>query len=143
VTKTTTSTQISTSVQTLASPAFTVSIGYNSSIGYYITNGTGFTLYMFKVDKPNNGTSACYGKCAAAWPAFYASDTKAPPGIDASSFGVITRINGTKQSTYNGWPLYYFYKDTKAGNVIGQGLFKVWFAYPLPVASAVSSTTKT
>ncbi|TLY12894.1 MAG: hypothetical protein E6K84_05545 [Thaumarchaeota archaeon] len=87
---------------------------------------------MFKVDKPNNGTSACYGNCAINWPAFSTSKVTVPPGLSASSFGTITRKDGSMQVTYNGLPLYYFHKDLQAGNTFGQGVGTVWFAYTVP-----------
>lgn len=152
VTQMSTTTQVSTSTVTVstaalassssappsssAAPAFTVGVAYNSTIGYYLTNATGFTLYQFKLDKPNNGTSACYGTCATNWPPFRASTVTAPPGISASSFGSITRKDGTSQVTYEGWPLYYFHKDVKAGDTLGQGLSKVWFAFTTASASS-------
>ena len=134
-TQATTVTKVSTSVQTVvgsALPAYTVGLGYNSSIGFYLTNGTGFTLYLFKVDKPSNGTSACNGTCATNWPAFFTSKITVPPGLSASSFSTITRKDGSKQVTYNGWPLYHFHKDLQAGNTFGQGIGTVWFAYTVP-----------
>ena len=128
-----------------AAPAYTVAIGYssNSTIGFHLTNGTGFTLYFLKADKPNNGTSACYGDCAKFWPAFYVSDLSLPPGLNASSFATISRTDGAKQLTYNGWPLYYFAPDKKAGDTNGQGVNKVWYAYSLPEPGALSGNSTT
>ena len=138
VTQTTTVIQTSISTQTVGgSPsAYTVGLGYSSSIGFYLTNSTGFTLYMFKVDKPNNGTSACNGSCANNWPPFFASSTKVPPGLNASSFGTITRTDGSKQVTYNGLPLYHFHSDKQPGSALGQGIGSVWYAYTIPVPHA-------
>jgi predicted lipoprotein with Yx(FWY)xxD motif len=48
-------------------------------------------------------------------------------GLDASKFGTTTRTDGTTQVTFNSWPLYYFAKDLKAGDVTGQGVGTVWF----------------
>jgi len=31
------------------------------------------------------------------------------------------------QTTYNGYPLYYFFKDIKAGDINGQKVKNVWF----------------
>ena len=135
VTQKTTVTQTSTSTQTVAgpsSPAYTVGLGYNSTIGFYLTNSTGFTLYMFKLDKPNNGTSACNGTCATNWPAFFTSKITVPPGLSASSFSTITRKDGSTQVAYNGLPLYYFHKDLQPGSTFGQGVGTVWFAYTIP-----------
>ena len=138
VKQTTTVTQTSTSTQTVgvSTSGYTVDLGFNSSIGFYLTNGTGFTLYMFKVDKPNNGTSACNGSCANNWPPFFASSTKVPPGLNASSFGTITRTDGSKQVTYNGLPLYHFHSDKQPGSALGQGIGSVWYAYTIPVPHA-------
>ncbi len=141
VTVTQTTTQISTTTvgSGARSPTYTVDIGYssNASIGFYLTNGTGWTLYLFKADKPNNGTSACYDKCAKVWPPFYVANLRLSPGLNASSFATITRTDGTKQLTYNGYPLYYFAPDKKAGDTKGQGVGKVWYAYSLPRPSSL------
>ena len=37
------------------------------------------------------------------------------------------RPDGTMQVAYNGIPLYYFAKDTKAGDTTGQGVGGKWF----------------
>jgi predicted lipoprotein with Yx(FWY)xxD motif len=138
MTQTTTITQTSTATKTVgaSAPAYTVGLGYSSAIGFYLTNGTGFTLYMFKVDKPNGGTSACAGSCSNTWPPFLASSIKVPPGLNASSFGTITRSDGTMQVTYNGSPLYHFHSDTQPGSALGQGIGSVWYAYTVPTPHA-------
>ena len=43
------------------------------------------------------------------------------------TFGTVKRDDGTTQVTYAGAPIYYFAKDTKAGDVTGQGVGGVWF----------------
>lgn len=127
-TQTAIQTTTQTTVQTITSPQSTVGVAFKSPIGAYLTNGSGWTLYLFTIDVPNNGTSACYGQCAQFWPPFYASELKLPPSLNASSFNVITRTGGTKQLTYNGWPLYYFAPDKQAGQTNGQGVGGVWYA---------------
>jgi predicted lipoprotein with Yx(FWY)xxD motif len=103
----------------------TLKAGKSDTLGDYITDANGNSLYIFTKD---NGTdSACYGKCAANWPPLYGMG-KAGDGIDASKLGTITRKDGTTQITYNGHPLYYWSKDTKAGDVTGQGIGDIWFA---------------
>lgn len=118
---------------TSTSQQYSVKIGYSSSIGQYLEDGKGYTLYMFGNDKPGNGTSTCTGSCASAWPPFYASNLNLPSGLNASSFSTITRSDGSKQTTYNGWPLYYFSSDTTAGSLNGEGLYHfggLWYAIP-------------
>ena len=43
------------------------------------------------------------------------------------SWGRITRSDGTTQASYNGWPLYYWVKDSAPGDTTGQGVNKVWW----------------
>ncbi len=124
----------STSTTTvIAGSRYSVNIAYNQNTGYYLTNGTGFTLYMFTADRPGNGTSACNGSCAPIWPPFYASGLNLPPGLNSSSFSTITRSDGSKQTTYDGWPLYYFTPDKSPGGTTGEGIDHFggfWYAIP-------------
>ena len=41
--------------------------------------------------------------------------------------GTITRDDGTTQTTYKGYPLYYWQNDKKRGDVTGQDVGKVWY----------------
>ena len=125
-----------------ANPAgYSVIIAYKPSIGFYLANGTGWTLYRLTKDIPTNMTSNCVGKCIKIWPAFYASGLSLPPGLNASSFVAITRQDGAKQLTYDGWPLYYFMNDTKPGDTNGQGVAKVWFVLSLPTPTMLLTGT--
>jgi len=104
----------------------------------YLTDSNGLTLYYFTKD--SNGQSACYGKCADAWPVFYEPNITLPPGVDAEDFGTITRTDGTKQTTYYGWPLYYWFKDKVAGDMTGEGVGGDWFIIKSPWYSVTLST---
>jgi len=78
------------------------------------------TLYTFKNDKP--GTSNCYDKCATNWPpVMAASDAKAE-----GAYSLVTRKDGAKQWAKDGMPLYYWVKDTKEGDITGDGVNGVW-----------------
>jgi hypothetical protein len=69
-----------------------------------------------------NGRSACAGQCAKFWvPLTAKSKPSAASGVNASDLGMTTRLDGTKQVTYKGHPLYTFVKDTAAGKATGQG----------------------
>ncbi|MDP3062075.1 MAG: cupredoxin domain-containing protein, partial [Chloroflexota bacterium] len=48
-------------------------------------------------------------------------------GATASLLGTTKRKDGSTQVTYNGWPLYYWWKDAKPGDTLGQNVGKVWF----------------
>lgn len=105
--------------------AATVEIKSKDGIGTYLTDENGMTLYLFKKDAPDK--SACAGPCVDKWPLFSAENVTVPDGVKAADFGMITREDGKKQTTYKGLPLYYFYKDAKAGDTTGQGVNNVWY----------------
>jgi predicted lipoprotein with Yx(FWY)xxD motif len=97
-------------------------------LGKVVTDSAGLTLYRFDKDTASPPKSNCEGDCAKAWPVVAAQGTSAAPGIDASLIGEVTRSDGSKQLTIAGWPMYRFAKDTKAGDVKGQGVGGTWFA---------------
>ena len=109
---------------TLAAAA-TVEVKTKEGIGKYLTDEKGMTLYLFKKDSP--GKSACAGPCVEKWPLFSEENVTVPEGLAAADFGVITREDGKKQTTYKGMPLYYFFKDAKPGDAAGQGVNNVWY----------------
>ena len=104
----------------------TVDLGKTDELGSFLVDDKGMTLYLFTKDTPN--TSNCYDKCATNWPPLLTTGNPvAGKGLDASMLGTTARTDGTTQVTYNGWPLYYYVKDTKAGDTVGQNVGDVWF----------------
>ncbi|MBB2908858.1 putative lipoprotein with Yx(FWY)xxD motif [Streptosporangium becharense] len=101
-----------------------------TSVGKVLVGADGRTLYLFEKDK--GGKSACSGDCAAVWPP-YVTDGKpeAGEGVKEDLLGTTEREDGTTQVTYNRHPLYYYAKDTKAGDVTGhdvEGFGAEWYA---------------
>jgi predicted lipoprotein with Yx(FWY)xxD motif len=94
-------------------------------LGKYLADEKGMTLYIFTKDSP--GMSACSGPCVEKWPLLQAEKIEAPAGTKVEDFAAITRSDGQRQVTYKNLPLYYFFKDEKAGDVAGQGVGGVWF----------------
>ena len=43
------------------------------------------------------------------------------------TLGAIDLPDGTYQVTYNGWPLYYYAKDTARGDAMGEGVGDKWY----------------
>jgi predicted lipoprotein with Yx(FWY)xxD motif len=93
---------------------------HSGSMGTYLTNGSGRTLYLFAADR--GGQSACSGACAAAWPPLTTKGKPVASGAaKASKLATITRKDGATQVTYGGHPLYTFTGDSAAGDTNGQG----------------------
>lgn len=97
----------------------------DSSLGTMLVDADGKTLYVFLKDTQDANTSACSGKCADNWPAL--TDATAGEGVDASLLGSFQRDDGSRQVTYNGWPLYFFVQDSNPGDVNGQGISGNWY----------------
>ena len=103
----------------------TVSV-QKGSLGDYLIDGSGKTVYLFTPDKTS--TPTCYGECAAFWPALLTKGApQAGTGAIASKLGTSPRTDGTTQVTYNGHPLYEYMGDQSAGDVTGQGKDGTWY----------------
>jgi predicted lipoprotein with Yx(FWY)xxD motif len=90
-------------------------------------DGKGMSVYYFTKDTKDSGTSACKDACLTAWPPVTtASDAPAVSGV-TGTVGTIATPDGKKQVTINGMPIYYFEKDTAAGDILGQGVNSVWY----------------
>jgi len=118
---TSTTTQTSQPAAAAATPVLKMA---DSALGSVLVDDKGMTLYLFTKDTP--GTSACTGQCLVNWPPVLGAP-KAGTGVDDSKLGSFTRADGRVQATYGGWPLYYWIKDTKAGDTTGQKVQGVWF----------------
>lgn len=92
----------------------------------FLMDSKGMALYTF--DKDTKDKSNCYNGCEAKWPVFAgdASSLKLPADVKKEDFGMIKRDNGAMQTTYKSQPLYYFFKDTKANDMHGDGVKGVW-----------------
>jgi predicted lipoprotein with Yx(FWY)xxD motif len=97
-----------------------------SPLGTVLTDSRGMTLYFFADDIPGSGKSTCYGGCAKFWPVFSVDSPTVSPPLAASDFTTISRTDGSKQTSYKGWPLYYFSKDTNAGETKGENVQRNW-----------------
>ncbi|MGO4536855.1 COG4315 family predicted lipoprotein [Leifsonia sp. 2MCAF36] len=99
----------------------------STTLGTVVVDGKGLTAYVFDKDTANSGTSVCTGACAAQWPAIEASsDHPTVTGV-SGKIGTITGVDGKKQVTLDGRPLYTFAQDTSAGDVTGQGFAGIWW----------------
>ncbi|MFJ3801164.1 hypothetical protein ACIPSJ_33435 [Streptomyces sp. NPDC090088] len=97
-----------------------------SGLGSILVDGEGRTLYAFTKDK--DGASNCDAQCIAVWPALTGSaKASAGEGARPALIQEARKSGGAVQTTYNGWPLYYYVGDAAPGDVNGQGLDGEWF----------------
>jgi predicted lipoprotein with Yx(FWY)xxD motif len=97
----------------------------NENIGSYLADGEGRTLYWHKFDSP--GKSTCADECTQMWPPFYQENITPPDGVNAKDLGTIIRDDGIKQTTFRGYPLYYFSVDQAKGDLKGYNFEYMWF----------------
>jgi len=101
------------------------------TLGTFLASGQDRSLYYFAIDLPAGGgqpaVSNCTGDCVGFWPIFHIDASMTVQGVAASDLGEITRSDGMKQTTYKGWPLYYFVNDVSPGDTKGEGVNGVWF----------------
>ena len=118
----TTTTSGSSGSTTTTAPAATTVKTASTSVGTFIVNADGKTLYAYMPD--GTGTTAmCTGGCAGIWPPLMASGTPTGgSGVDVSKLSKAP----SGQVTYGGHLLYSYSADTAAGQTNGQGLANVW-----------------
>jgi predicted lipoprotein with Yx(FWY)xxD motif len=110
-------------------PPKTVSLMTSSTLGSYLSDSKGETLYFFANDV--NGQVNCTGSCAVAWPAFTTTTAltadQLGTGVNLADFGTVT---GGTQITYKGWPLYSHSPSgtpETPGQTTGDGFAGLWF----------------
>jgi predicted lipoprotein with Yx(FWY)xxD motif len=110
--------------------ASTVTLQVSSFVGSYLADATGRSLYFYGGDLPGDchtpPVSLCVTDCLVSWPAFPAGARVLAAGLDDQAFGAIQRGDGSWQTTYLGWPLYYYKADLTLGQVTGKGKGNTW-----------------
>jgi predicted lipoprotein with Yx(FWY)xxD motif len=107
-----------------AEPAKTM----DTSAGKVYSDQNGMTLYTFDKDTKGVAMSACVDKCIENWPPFLAADGAMAEG-EWTLVDVKDKDGAMKKMWANeGWPLYLYVKDTKPGDVTGDGAGGVWHA---------------
>ncbi len=112
-----------------------ISTTKNSKLGTILVSGK--TLYTLKP----SGT-ACTAQCLKFWPEVLlpkgATKATAGNGVSAAKLGTVKRAGGSLQVTYAGKALYWFSKDTGAGQVHGN-VTDTWGKWSVVVTKKASS----
>jgi predicted lipoprotein with Yx(FWY)xxD motif len=106
-------------------PFYTVMLQSRTDFGVYLVDPKGMTLYYN--NKDSAGQSSVSGATLTAWPIFNALTFIVPSALNPADFATIKRSDGQSQSTYKGFPLYYYAADKVSGDATGNGLGGVWF----------------
>ena len=113
---------------TAAYPAYDATVLNDGTLGSYVADASGMSLYIFLNDTPAadgyDPVSACNGGCVGSWPLFDVVDGVFPSGIAGADVDRYMRADGDYQATFRGWPLYYYAADSSPGDINGQGA--VW-----------------
>ncbi|GLY94885.1 hypothetical protein [Actinoplanes sp. NBRC 103695] len=98
-------------------------------MGKVVVDQEGWVLYRFDDDKNKpKAVTNCKGDCEKVWPAALTNDGKPElKGVDPKLVGTVTRPDGSKQLTIDGWALYRYIGDKKAGQWKGQNVGGKWF----------------
>jgi predicted lipoprotein with Yx(FWY)xxD motif len=122
-----------------ATPSITLQV--SPFVGAYLADATGRTLYIYGADLPGDCNtppqSLCTADCLVSWPAFDAGPRVLPDTLTDAGFGTLHRPDGGYQTTYMGWPLYYYKSDLTLGQVAGQGKGKTWHVSQLKLPSVM------
>ncbi|MFJ4848398.1 hypothetical protein [Streptomyces sp. NPDC088733] len=107
-----------------------LSVVNDAKLGDILVDSKGRTLYRFDKDTDWPMVSNCTGDCLKKWPpAKPVSKAEAEAaGLNPKLVSTYTRSDGTKQLSYNCWPVYWYTGDTKAGDTNGHGVGGTWWA---------------
>ena len=104
---------------------FAVKLVQTNQFGKILTDSEGNSLYFFGRDV--EGVSKCEGGCLNNWTVFHDDDITVSAGLNIEDFATITTANGAKQTTYKGWPLYFFNNDEKPGDINGDKVLDLFY----------------
>jgi predicted lipoprotein with Yx(FWY)xxD motif len=120
----------------MSSPQPRVIIKNSPVFSNYLADSLGSTLYFFANDF--DGSPACTAGCADTWPPYYAgavlTNDMLAAGLAPGDFGIVTTPGGSHQTTYKGWPMYYYapllngtHVRERAGDTGGDAIGNLWF----------------
>ena len=138
----------STNATSTSSVAYTIGVATSPTLGTYLVDGAGFTLYYFVPDQVGNATSPPVSHCTATlsciqvWPVFYAPSIVVPASLNASAFTTFTRADGSNQTAYLGHPLYLYLGDSSPGQTNGNAINingGYWYVVPASAGATFKS----
>jgi predicted lipoprotein with Yx(FWY)xxD motif len=106
----------------------TLSTIQSATLGDIVVDSRGHAVYRYDKDTAKPSKSDCSGACATLWPPVIApGGSMQIRGVDPSAVSTITRADGSKQLTLDGWPLYEYAGDASQGQTKGQAFQNIWW----------------
>ena len=106
-----------------------VNVG-QTSLGTILVDGSGRTLYLFKLDQKNSSSCTTGSfNCLSVWhPLMTTAKPHAGAGVNPALLGTFHRTKPSGlQVSYNGHPLYTYNQDAAPGDVNGQAYGTIWY----------------
>lgn len=104
----------------------------HTRVGPILTNGRGFTVYMFSSDRLHRDRCVKVSGCTGVWPLVKtAGKPRAGRGVKSRLIGTIALPGGGRQVTYAGHPLYTYVADSGPGQTFYVGVKQFggfWYA---------------
>ncbi|MEI8330672.1 MAG: hypothetical protein WCF90_03330, partial [Methanomicrobiales archaeon] len=109
----------------VAKPGYTEMYAHQPGFGTYITDATGQMLYYFIRSAADAIT--CTDYFAVTWPQFSSGSRVVPSLMKSADLLGGKRPYGMMPSFYKDRSLYYFCRNSKSGDVKGQGINNSWY----------------
>lgn len=110
--------------------------------GPALTDRNGRTLYLLTLDNTDPSRSTCEGDCAATWPPLLVTGEVKLFGVAPELVGEVGRLDGTRQVTVGGWPVYTYTGDTAPGQTTGHGASDAWFVIAPEGCKSTAAVTR-
>ena len=115
-------------------PAAVVKLVVHPSLGNYLTDSMGYTLYVYGKDKPLE--SLCENECARIWAPYLADSGEFRQNGNDSDLltkrtSIIQRTDGSYQYAYEEKPLYRYGQDSQPGDINGNNFSGLWSIIPV------------
>ena len=101
----------------------------HSKAGWVLAEANGTVVYTYGGDA-KGGKPTCTGSCSDVWPALTGLPQVSAADTLPGTLGTVALSDGTKQITYNGYPLYTL-KGAGALSTKGNGMDGKWHVVKL------------
>lgn len=94
---------------------------YRRDVSYFVSTGHALARAVPTIPVVGRalGFAGCEGACLKEWHPFVAAADAQPSGF----WEIVVRPEGTRQWVYQGYPIFTYSKDSKPGDLMGDGIY--------------------